>query len=139
MGNFTLKGAESLSRALEDIRLSLRTKLDAAVGEEADAILDDAKANYVPVDKGDLRDSGTVTENKIVTLSGPIEYTISFGSGESAAYAVTVHEHPSEHDPASWKKAGAVNFHKGGPKFLEIPFRKAATGMAERIAAKVKL
>jgi len=140
MGKFTLSGADILARKLDEIKLELRTKLDAAMGEEADAILADAQENYVPEDSGDLKDSGVVTESKIVTLDGPIEYGISFGDDKTAAYAISVHEYPSEHDPRSWKAAkDGVHFRKGGPKYLEIPFRKAESGMLERIASKVKL
>jgi hypothetical protein len=140
--NFTVSGTAALSRALEDIKLDLRTKIDEAQGEEADAILKDSKDNYVPRDNDTLADSGVVTESKIVTLSGPIEHTISFGGDGSGAerYAVAVHEYPSEHNPASWNAAkDGVHFRRGGPKYLEIPFRKAESGMLERIASKVKL
>ena len=67
-----------------------------------------------PTDTGALKGSHFVESRQ--TLDGP-EATVGVG-GPAEAYALAVHEHPSEHDPPSWVGVD-VQFVTGGPKFLE--------------------
>lgn len=100
---------------------------------EAEEVMTDAKAHYVPVRKGQLRNSGTV-ENVITTGN---EFSIAFHF--SGPHAVAIHEVHSEHDPPSWKNVSVIKFRRGGPKYLEQPLRIALPGMNERIASSIEL
>lgn len=90
--------------------------------QEAEGIMTMSK-ELVPVDTGNLRDSGTV---KLPVQEGSsIVQELGYG-GTAAPYAIFVHEN-------------TVVFHKVGmAKFLEIPFRQSQKGMAERIAAGMR-
>lgn len=114
---------------LERVRSMLRKHKEQAVQalkrelyQEANGIMTQSK-ELVPVDTGNLRDSGTV---QLPRQEGTvIVQELGFG-GPAAPYAIFVHEN-------------TVVFHKVGmAKFLEIPFRQAQRGMAERIAAGMR-
>ncbi len=102
-------------------------------------ILTDSRDNYVPYDQGELRDDSGVAETDDEDLS----ITIWYGDGPARAYALSIHETPSSHDPLSWKQhqasGGNIVFKIGGPKYLEKPLFAAVNGMAERIAEKISL
>lgn len=99
-----------------------RKAVAAKVYALAQTIMTDAKANYVPHDKGLLAASGTV--DLPVIAADTIACSLQFG-GAAAAYALAVHEHLSEHSPPSWQVAetsgAGVHFSHGGPKYLERP------------------
>ena len=111
---------------IEKIRALIKSHKEKAVQAlkrelyvEAEGIMTQSK-ELVPVDTGNLRDSGTVAlprqEGSVVLQE------LGFG-GSAADYAVYVHEN-------------TVVFHPVGmAKFLEIPFRQAQRGMIERIVA----
>lgn len=117
-----LLGQEKIkSSALAHIQKLGIPKLAAALYEEAENIMGDSKENYVPVDLGTLRSSGTVEQPEINGNS--INVLLGFG-GASAPYALRQHEDMSlKHDV-------------GGAKYLERPLLKAVPGMAQRIAAR---
>ena len=110
----------------------------AALKKEAELIMTDSKSNYVPVDTGNLRDSGYVAEPKI----GGTHATVELGYGGAAAgYALFVHENPRAGKTQglspkgrpykSWSQIGEW-------KFLETPFKAALSGMPQRIASYMK-
>lgn len=122
----------SLERKLKSIQLQSAV----SAFQEGLNIMERSESEFVPVDRGKLKDDGTVTVKKdgddtIVTLS--------YGNSEEIRdYAVAVHETPSSHDPKSWK-ATTPNFKHGGPKYLERPVFEAEHGIAERIASRIKV
>ncbi len=104
---------------------------------EAKAIIALAKVKFVPVELGDLMNSGFVGNtfrrgNKITTILG-------FGGG-GVNYAVAIHENPSSSTPPSWvgKK---VHFKKAGtgPKYLEKAARTRIRGMTNRLGKDLDL
>lgn len=115
-----------------------------AAYEEAEFILANSKAGFVPVSHGGaqgghLRNSGHTLPPKIEGRN--VSVSIVFG-GAAAPYALAVHEHLSQHSPPSWqnKSAEEINWSVPGtgPKYLEIPFRAALPGMMARIAQSVR-
>lgn len=115
----------------------LETSIDQSLRLEAELVMTDSKTNYVPVDLGVLRSSGYVED---VEKTGETS-SITFGFGGAAkAYAIAIHETPSQYDPPTWK-GKTVEFHPAGRgrKYLETPLRKAVDGMDERIANRIKL
>lgn len=114
-----IRGADSLIAGLERIIQETPQAVAAALFQEAERVMADAKENYVPVDTGILRDSGMVSEPEI----GDGEISVSMGFGGAAeAYAVVQHERMDFHHTV------------GGPKYLERPFLDAANGLEERLA-----
>lgn len=104
-----------------------------ALRAEAEEIITDAKANYVPVVTGVLRASGGVNDPKVTNTSA----TVEFGFGDHAQTGVGGSRSPA------WKYALAV--HEAPPgkgqgmnKYLEKPCLKAVAGMDGRIAARVR-
>lgn len=130
--SFKLTGIEKLKKKMEALARGFPdTILDAAL-YEGELILTDSATNHVPVDLGTLRNSRFIEGER----SGKdIEVTLGYG-GAASAYALAVHEHPSQFDPPSWKSAGEVEFSPSGrgPKYLEKPLNAAIPGMASRIA-----
>lgn len=139
--SFKLKGGAEMRRELKAIANRYPSRMEAAITLEAERIVTTAKQDYVPVDLGPLRASGHVEPPKRagrLGLGKDIEVSMSFG-GSSAPYALAVHEHPSEHSPPTWQGKAIVFSPPGrGPKYLEIPFRLARTGMAARLARSLK-
>lgn len=105
----SIKGA-----VIEDIASAMYT--------EAELIMTDSKANYVPVVTGQLSNSGTVLKPEIKPSSVIVK--LGYG-GPAAPYALAVHE-----APPSWGQ------HK--PKYLSRPLNKASTGLTTRIANAVR-
>lgn len=100
-----------------------------ALRAEAEEIITDAKANYVPVVTGTLRASGGVNDPKVTGTTAVVEF--GFGDhaqgGKSPAwkYALAVHE-----APPTWGQ--------GKAKYLEKPALAAIKGMDGRVSARVK-
>lgn len=136
MGNFgaSITGLDAVTTRLNSLVDSTRLAAEVAVFDEGAAILVAAQ-EAVPVDSGELRDSGAMSN--VIDDGSVIYVEIGFGAGISAPYAAAIHETPSAYDPPSWK-ATPPHFTQGGPKYLERPLLAASTGMAERIAAKIK-
>lgn len=91
---------------------------------EGEAIIRDAKENYVPVDLGVLRDSGHVGLPQITGSNATVE--IGFG-GAAQDYAAIVHEDLEANHPNG-----------GGAKYLELPLLQHAQDMASRMADDVR-
>lgn len=138
---FRFEGSKTISRKIRQVVGRLPRDNAEATFEEAEAIAQDARDNYVPVDRGDLRDSIKATRGAPlgqVESARDAASTVEAG-GPDAPYALTVHEHPSSADPPTWKGKRIVFQPDGrGPKFIERPMREASRGMAERLARQVE-
>ena len=96
----TVKGGDKVKKGLTSTLKDLEKQQLQAIKVEAELIMTDSKQNYVPVDKGTLRQSGTVGD----PVRNEDEITISMGyGGAAAAYATALHEHPSESSPPTWE------------------------------------
>lgn len=89
---------------------------------EAELIMTDSKQNYVPVDTGTLRNSGTVTKPEI--KGNNVSVVLGYG-GPAAPYATKIHEAPK-------------NWGQGKNKYLQKPLNKAERGMVTRLAKTVQ-
>jgi hypothetical protein len=85
--------------------------VERAFKELAEEALKVTMDKYVPVDEGDLRDSGKVNYAKWEG-SGKFVVQVTFGN-EQANYAYFVHENMPSGVPKSYTKSGT------GPKYLE--------------------
>lgn len=94
----------------------------SALTQEAEAIMADSKVNYVPVDTGNLRNSGTVLMPKMT----PKVVSVEFGYGGAAApYAEVVHEYPKAYG-------------QGKNKYLSQPLNKASKDLPKRLYEAVQ-
>lgn len=123
-----LEGADRLARVFDKATASDTVNyLKQAMSGTADAVLLES-SKIVPVDKGTLKDSGTVKE-PVVDQDG-IEVEITYG-GAASKYAFYVHEDMNAN-------------HKDGQtaKYLEIPVQAAArtfvTDVMRRYAARLR-
>lgn len=92
-------------------------ELEAFLYEEAEEIMAESKEHYVPVDLGNLKNSGYVS---------PPENGASILLGFAASYALEVHEDLQAH-------------HKvGRAKYLEIPFLERVQKMPQRLAERAE-
>jgi hypothetical protein len=89
---------------------------------EAELIMTDSKTNFVPVDSGVLRNSGTV-QKPTITNQG-VTVVLGYG-GPAAEYAVIVHEYPP-------------NVGQGKNKYLSRPLNKAERGLVSRVTENMK-
>lgn len=130
---FSLKGTAQMKRNLRRLDGRMPNVIGKALFAEGEAIMNASK-RIVPVDTGALRSSGNVQLPK--REAGKVTVTLSYG-GAAAPYAVAVHEIP----PPPRKSPGGRSARHTPPqqyKFLEMPFRAAQVGMAQRLAARVK-
>ncbi len=141
MTELTLRGGPELVRALQALGERGKQAGAGALFREAERIMTRSKEEFVPVDDSPLKNSGHVEMPEIT--GDLITVTMGYG-GAAVAYALAVHEHLSEHSPASWEKAEAaghpVTFHPTGhgPKYLELPLNDARSGFDARVAADLK-
>jgi len=130
---------DTLSEGLAKLARRFGDRVAAALYRRAEVVMADSKANYVPVDLGPLKNSGKVFPPE---RSGRrISVALAFGDAASA-YALAVHEHPSDYSPPSWmKNPGAVTFSPSGhgPKYLEKPLFAHAATMAVDLAADLQM
>lgn len=145
MSDFTLRGVADLRKNLIDLSAEVRSNLSSAAEEEAEQIAARAR-ELVPERSGGLHDTIQVVKSELsqgrtsggqFTSGSAIEVKVIAGD-ETTPHALTVHEYPSRYDPPSWQGVN-VKFRKGGPKFLEIPLKESISGMAERVARRVKI
>lgn len=120
----TVKGLDPLIRALQHAGDEAPHLASQALYEEAqEAFL--LSQEVTPIRYGALRSSGRVIPYR--AHAGRSLVRIVYG-GTSAGYALFVHEIPpsrAKHDPPTrWK-------------YLEIPVKKYAEGMADRMAVRV--
>lgn len=130
---FTFKGLPELQRNLRKMGVNSRRALGEALFRVGNEIMKVSKRDYVPVDLGTLRASGKV--DKPVYQGNNISVRLSYG-GAAKAYALAVHEHPSQHSPYSWRNSRfGVRFSPAGhgPKYLELPVKKLGYNMPSRI------
>ena len=136
LGSCEVKGDREMRRRLAALVAQFPQAIKKAVYIEAELIMADSKENYVPKDDGVLYRSGIVEPPVIDGIN--IWVRMGFG-GAAMDYAEVVHEHPSGLSPAVWKgKVINWSIPGTGPKYLEIPFRKAEKGQANRIARTIK-
>lgn len=115
-------GLDAALRDLRATRQQLLPTLGRALHEEAKPVMQVSQDRYVPVDKGDLKASGTVHEPEIRGDSVSVELTYG---GPGIEYAEVVHEDLTMRHPNG-----------GSAKFLELPFLERANGMGERVGAR---
>lgn len=135
-----MKGAAQMIAKLKQIAAKFPDHVASAIYLEAQIIMTEAKRRCpVARDGGTLRASGTVG----FPVRGPgrkISVEMGFG-GAAEAYAVAVHEHPSDYSPPSWvNHPYDINWTSvgTGPKFLENPINEAFPMLARRVAERVK-
>lgn len=150
-----IRGQKEMERKIRAVLARFPDKVEAALKIEAEMIMTRSKRDFVPVDLGTLRSSGFV--NSPERKGQTVVVTLGYG-GAASAYALSVHERPSEHDPPSWKAnplhffeeahtrvhggvGGSVTFSPTGrgPKYLERPLKEAVAGMRQRVAERIKL
>jgi hypothetical protein len=122
-----ITGMEDLFRKLDRIPQVARLGAARVLYEEAEKIMTNSKENYVPVDTGTLRDTGTVEQPEI-DEAGIVSVTMGYG-GPSAPYALYVHEIPA---PPEQSAGGRSAEHTVGQwKYLEIPTLEAVPGLPD--------
>lgn len=138
-----LRGAAEMIEKIRKVASVYPKRVEAALYQEAQILMTEAKRRCpVASDGGTLRASGRVSEP--ARHGRRISVTMSFG-GAADAYAIAVHETPSEHDPPSWQAmygaGGQIHWTSAGtgPKFLEGPINEARGDMAARLAARLQL
>jgi hypothetical protein len=132
-------GFKAAQRRLAQVSSSLSARATHALQMEANAVMREAK-RQVPFDGGDLENSGVVDTPAREGIN--LRVRLSFGDtgGPADEYALAVHETPSPHDPPAWIGKTVTFHHPGtGPKYLEAPLNAAASGMDDRIAARLKV
>lgn len=141
--NALLRGVKEMEGRLRQIARLFPDRVASAIYLEAQIVMTESKRRTpVASDGGTLRASGRVHEP--VRRGNKISVTMSYG-GAASAYAIAVHETPSEHDPPSWRamydQGGSIDWTSEGtgPKFLEGPINEAMPEMAMRIGERIKL
>jgi hypothetical protein len=114
--SLTFRGTDAFARKVEQATEELKRRAAKALVREAEAVMADSKENYVPVDTGNLRNTGVVLP-AVIDASG-----VSVEMGFSADYAAVVHEDLTAQHP------------NGEAKYLTKPLTKRAAGMNVRIA-----
>lgn len=127
----TFTGQAALEARLNALATGLLQQAAAALSQEAEAIMTEAKER-TPVETGALRASGHVVPP--VLEGGEATIVLAFG-GDGAvnehgvpvdSYAVVVHEDLEAHHPV------------GEAKFLERPLLEHAPGLPEAVAARMR-
>jgi hypothetical protein len=134
---FKLTGVDQMVARIAAVAAGVVDSIPRALREEAETVMATSKRDFVPRRFGTLRASGFVGD---VERSGDdVQVTLAYG-GAASAYAIAIHETPSEHDPPSWRgKSVTFNPAGHGAKYLERPLTDAVGGMADRIAKKIEL
>lgn len=146
MATFSLRGVDDMDRRLTEISRQTKDDLSDAAMNEAQDIARKAEER-TPEKAGKLRKTIKVVKGQLsqgrselgqFTSGSEIEIVIAAGD-DTTPYALTVHEHPSQHDPPTWEGV-QVTFHPEGtgPKFLERPLLDSVDGMANRVASRVE-
>lgn len=118
----TVTGSDKILELFRRHKEKAIAALKRELYQEANGIMTQSK-ELVPVDTGNLRDSGTVQLPR--QESTAVVQELGYG-GPAAPYAIFVHEN-------------TVVFHKVGmAKFLEVPFRQAQRGITDRIASGMR-
>jgi hypothetical protein len=117
-----LSGTEELTKALSVFGELAKEMLGKALYREAEYIMSDAK-QLCPVDTGNLRASGHVTQPEVTGES--VSVVLGFG-GPAVKYALPVHERLDVHHP------------NGQAKYLEQPMLAAAKNLESRLASYMR-
>jgi hypothetical protein len=140
--NFEVTGLDQVLQNLQAYGDKTVKAVPAALYQEAEGIIADSKANFVPVDLGTLRASGFVEPPD--TTGSKASVTLGFG-GPSAPYALVVHENPRAGKTGGVSPSGKPYKHwaaTGGWKYLETPFlnwtKDGLSKIAERIRGMVR-
>lgn len=133
---FKVEGLDKVKRKLDKLSREVSKQSRQALKVEAELIMTRSKKEFVPVDLGILRASGTV--GTPVEKNGDITVELSYG-GAAAAYATAIHEHPSDATPQSWQ-GKTLTFTKPGTghKYLERPLNEEAPKVPERVAEHLR-
>jgi hypothetical protein len=101
---------------------NMAPELEAALIKEGEMIMEKSQ-ELVPVDYGDLKNSGSYYGSEV--SKGSVEVRYGYG-GAATSYAVIQHENPEfrHTEGQTWK-------------YLEIPVFEAVQGMGPRLAASV--
>jgi hypothetical protein len=116
--DITVEGMPQMMAAIARVVPAVRAAYGVEIRREADAIMARSKSDFVPIETGDLRDSGEV----IGPSGADMGVELSYGS-DTVEYAFVVHEDLTAHHE------------HGGAKYLEIPVNEAQEGMEGRLAA----
>lgn len=146
MADFTLRGVAELDQKIKDIERSTRENLSRAALEEAEAIAERSRNEFVPINSGNLAStikvvSGDLSQGRNdlgqFTSGSAVEVRVIAGD-ETTPQALAIHEHPSPHSPPSWEGVD-VQFRPSGrgPKYLEQPLNESIGGMTERMGSKI--
>lgn len=138
-----MRGASEMYGVLRKISAKFPDRVAASIYKRGQVIMTKSK-RLCPVasDGGELRASGQV--HAPVRKGRNISVTLSYG-GAASAYAIAVHETPSDYDPPSWRsmyaQGGEIDWTSEGtgPKFLERPINEAQATLAADIASDVNL
>ena len=115
MFSFKFSGDREMKRRLQNVQKKYRRKVKKALRERAEKIMKRSRDHFVPVDTGDLHDTGRVEDGK------DLEVLLTYGDAD-VDYAEVVHEtHPTQ------------------SKYLEIPFMEAASSVIKDIARAAPL
>lgn len=138
--SITFRGVPAVEAGFQRERTRVHQGVAAVLTAVAEHIIERAQRETIPMETMALASSGEV--DKPVFTPGGVSVTMAFGrSGKSAAYALAVHEHLSEHSPPSWVAAEGngrpVRFTPSGtgPKYLERPFMEESARLPEYLRA----
>jgi hypothetical protein len=132
---FELTGLDAVLRNFGALEAKVRAELPGALYELGEEVIAESD-KLVPKDLSALKDSKFVAQP--VRAGDDVSVTLGYG-GEAKDYAEAVHEHPSEHDPKSWKGITIVWHTPGtGPKYLERPMIELKRTYLSRIAETLR-
>lgn len=129
---------QSMLNELKRIEEKIYKGVREGMVAEGEDIMYRSQHEFVPIDEGDLFNSGQITVVEEGRDIDKLEVVLSYGDEKTNAYAIVVHETPSGYDPPTWK-GKEVQFETGGPQYLSKPLFEAENGMIERIAGHIKL
>lgn len=134
----TLTGGDALAAQLKRLAAEAPAVVAEGLYQHAEEVMLVSKTEYVPVDHGTLRASGTVLPPEIAGQT--VTVTLGYG-GPAAPYAVAVHENPRSGHTGGVSPSGRRYRHwarTGGWKYLELPFTRMANRMVPMVAAAVE-
>lgn len=134
--NVRLLGVEAMARKLRRLHKKFPDEALQAQVQETEFLATEC-VKVTPRHDGHLRDSIHVPPAE---KKGNLVITKIVAGGVDASYATAVHEHPSKHDPPSWKGT-TIHFKPAGtgPKFIEAPLLKAIPKLPDKIARRIDL
>jgi hypothetical protein len=134
-----MESTEQLRKRLAQMGAMGPIVVAQALHGAAEDVMGEAKARYVPVRFGHLRDSGHVQPPALLPGHG-VRVVLGFG-GPSAPYAAYVHENPraGKTQGVSPKGRRYKNYARVGQwKFLERPLKRARAAIMRRVAQDVR-